>query len=151
MNREKIYLIDYNRDINLVTWEYQNLSDIDRIQISNLDFKSITNFTTVCGYYCMLIITETSEFQKLKAILSNNYIHFFHKDLTKKILENRITLEQITKNSKIENQDLFETFKEKLDEWIGENLDLDTILDIINEFGIEKLRDIDRKFLKNYG
>jgi hypothetical protein len=41
--------------------------------------------------------------------------------------------------------------KTKIEEWMLENQELDNVLDIINEKGIEKLREVDRKFLENYG
>lgn len=151
MSREKIYLIEYCRDINFVTWEYQNLSDTDRIQVTNLKFRASIDFITEIGDYSMLVIAEENEFNKLKKILNGNYIHCFYKDITTKLLQNQTNIDKITLKSKIENQDLFKLFEQKLEEWIIENLDLDVVLDMINDLGIENLREIDKKFLENYG
>ena len=37
-----------------------------------------------------------------------------------------------------------------LDNWILHNLDIDTVLDRITEVGIDSLKPIETKFLKNY-
>lgn len=151
MSKEKIYLLEYCRDIDLVTWEYQNLSDTDRTQVANLKFRSSIDFITENGDYNMLIIAEENEFNKLKKILNENYIHCFYKELTKKLLSNKTNIDKITQNSKNENTNLYESFKQKLEEWIMENLDLDVVLDMINDIGIENIREIDKQFLANYG
>ena len=39
---------------------------------------------------------------------------------------------------------------EGINEWILENLDIDTVLDRINEVGINKLRSVEKEFLNNY-
>jgi hypothetical protein len=42
----------------------------------------------------------------------------------------------------------YNIFVKDVDDWIFENLDLDSILDRINELGIGSLREVDTKFLK---
>ena len=37
-----------------------------------------------------------------------------------------------------------------LDDWIYENLDIDTVLDRISSVGIKSLRKIEKEFLNNY-
>ena len=37
-----------------------------------------------------------------------------------------------------------------LDTWIYNNLEINIVLDRINEVGMESLKDVEKKFLKNY-
>ena len=50
-----------------------------------------------------------------------------------------------------ENYYIYEVFLEDLDKWIYSKLDLDIILDMISSKGIDSLREVDKRFLKeNY-
>jgi hypothetical protein len=149
--KKRVYKIDYARDISQVTWDYQSLSDTDRIQITNFTFECSMDFVDKYQNYNMIIVTEPNEIDKLTKILTSNYIIHFSKDITEEILTNKLSIKQAVYEKGVENLDLYEKFKEKLNKWILDNLELDIVLDLINEKGIEKLREVDRKFLENYG
>jgi hypothetical protein len=149
--KKRVYKIDYARDISQVTWDYQSLSDTDRIQITNFTFECSMDFVDKHQNYNMIIVTEPKEIDKLTKILTSNYIIHFSKDITEEILTNKLSIKQVVYEKGVENLDLYEKFKEKLNKWILDNLELDIVLDLINEKGIEKLREVDRKFLENYG
>jgi len=149
--KKRVYKIDYARDISQVTWDYQSLSDTDRIQITNFTFECSMDFVDKYQNYNMIIVTEPNEIDKLTKILTSNYIIHFSKDITEEILTNKLSIKQVVYEKGVENLDLYEKFKEKLNKWILDNLELDIVLDLINEKGIEKLREVDRKFLENYG
>jgi hypothetical protein len=151
MNKERIYLIDYSRDINVVTWEYQNLSDTDRIQITNLHFECSIDFVDRIGNYNMVIVSNSEQIKILTNILESNYVHHFCKDITYPVLRNKIKIHNVIFKQGVENKDLYEIFNKKFDNWLLQNLDLDIVLDMINETGIDSLREIDKKFLENYG
>jgi hypothetical protein len=149
--KKRVYKIDYARDISQVTWDYQSLSDTDRIQITNFTFECSMDFVDKYQNYNMIIVTEPNEIDKLTKILTSNYIIHFSKDITEEILTNKLSIKQVVYEKGVENLDLYEKFKEKLNKWIFDNLELDIVLDLINEKGIENLREVDRKFLENYG
>jgi hypothetical protein len=149
--KKRVYKIDYARDISQVTWDYQSLSDTDRIQITNFTFECSMDFVDKYQNYNMIIVTEPKEIDKLTKILTSNYIIHFSKDITEEILTNKLSIKQVVYEKGVENLDLYEKFKEKLNKWILDNLELDIVLDLINEKGIEKIREVDRKFLENYG
>lgn len=151
MSKSGVYIIDYSRDINNVTWEYQNLSDTDRVQITNLVFHCSIDYIDKYDNYNMLIVSDIGEIRKLTNILQNNFIFHFLKDITKDVLRNKITLESVIHDRGVENKDLYKIFTTKFEDWMIDNLDLDTVLDIINEKGIENLRQVDLKYLENYG
>lgn len=150
MNCLKIYHIDYSRNINMVTWEYQNLSDSDRITIANLQFEASIDYIDKHDNYNMIILSDSNQINKLESILGYNMINHFCNDISEKVIRNQIDLKKYAKP--LEGQEnLNKFFFEKIDNWISEKLDLDIVLDIINEKGIGSLREVDIKFLEKYG
>jgi hypothetical protein len=98
----------------------------------------------------MLIIAEGEQFSKYKNILDNNMIYHHSHEVSRLLLENKFELNKIEKLVKPSLQKLYKNFLDKIEVWILENNDIDIVLDLINEFGIENIRDIDKKFLDNY-
>lgn len=151
MNKEQFFIIDYGRDVNVVTWEYQNLSDTDIIQITNLTFRCSIDYIDKHNNYNMLIVATTVEFNKLIKILQDNYINCFNRNISDKIIRNKLSVSTLFKDVEIVNETKYNNFTLKVNDWIYENLDLDIVLDLINEKGIDNLREIDKTFLENYG
>jgi hypothetical protein len=64
-------------------------------------------------------------------------------------------LQEIEKESNVylhfalDNYYLYDIFLDDLDRWLYSKLDLDIILDMISAKGIDSLREIDKKFLKD--
>jgi YD repeat-containing protein len=79
----------------------------------------------------------------------DNLIAYLCKDISISVIKNDINLERILKkyvNS--DNRNDFKIFIKEVNRWILDSLDLDTILDMINEKGINSLRKVDKTFLK---
>ncbi len=151
MNKLTLNIIEYHRDINQVSWEYQYLSEIDRIAIANLVFEASLDYEDKHGNYSMIILASEQHVEKFRNILESNYVQHFIKDVSSEILYNKQTIKKLLSNIRIDNEDLLQKFIEKVENWIYSNLDLDIVLDIINETGIENLRKVDKKFLEDYG
>ncbi len=151
MKKLRFYHIDYSRSTNDVHWEYQNMTENDRIALVNLKFDASFDYEDRLGNYNMYLLTTTMQYEKFKEILDNNIILYVSRDLSHQLLYNRFDLNHLKKNLELEQRKLYELFIDRLDEWLLENLEIDIVLDIINDKGIKKLRKIDKKFLENYG
>lgn len=99
----------------------------------------------------MLIVSTAVEFNKLIKILQDNYINCFNRNISDKIIRDKLSVSTLFKDVEINNETKYNNFKLKVNDWIYENLDLDIVLDLINEKGIDNLREIDKTFLENYG
>ena len=113
MIETRAYLIDYCRDINIVSWEYQNLSGTDRIQITNLSFECSIDFEDRFSNYNMIIIAGSVQVKTLTNILENNYINHFCKDITDDLIKNRTSITNIVRIEGVENKETYNIFKEK--------------------------------------
>ena len=89
------------------------------------------------------------EIEKYKKILEKNYIDFDCINISNLVLKNEYDLSYIKNYIDSENYYLHDMFIEDLEQWIYDNLDLDLVLDMISYNGIDSLRPVDKKFLKN--
>ena len=73
-------------------------------------------------------------------------------DISDGILDNTISYEkELAPFVNPINRARWESYRKTLDEWIYERLDIDFVLDRIGECGgIDNLRPVEKKFLKNY-
>lgn len=124
------------------------IPDSDLEKIANLDIESSFDYEKEDSYYCY-IITNQIEIEKYKNILENNYIGYSCKDISEGLIKNEYDISYIIDYLDDNNYYLYDIFLDDLDRWLYSNLDLDTILDMISAKGINSLRDIDRKFLKD--
>jgi hypothetical protein len=124
------------------------IPDSDLEKIANLDIESSFDYEKDDSYYCY-IITNQIEIEKYKNILEKNYIGYSCKDISDKLIKNEYDISYIIDYLDDNNYYLYDIFLDDLDRWLYSNLDLDTILDMISAKGINSLRDIDRKFLKD--
>lgn len=151
MKKLTLNIIEYHRDTNQVSWEYQYLSELDRIAIANLVFEASIDYEDKHGNYAMIILSSQQQLDRFRNILDSNYIQHFIRDITTDILNNKSTIHKMLSNIKVDNEELISKFVDKVEKWIYTNLDLDIVLDIINEQGIDSLRQVDKQFLENYG
>lgn len=142
----KIFLISFNKYLSI----YSSISDSDLDKIATLDIISSFDYEKEEFYYCYIICNDV-EIKKYKKILDENYINYSCEDLSEGILKNEYNIYYIKEYIDNDNYYLYEDFIECIEEWIFENLDLDIVLDLISLNGMNNLREVDRKFLKeNY-
>ena len=151
MKNTRVYHLDFARDIETVVWEYSNLPETDRTNLSSIQFEMTFDYTDQNKNYNFVIITDTAQMSKYVKILQDNMILHFIRDISKLLLKDNVSFDKIERVLDKTTTSLFKKFKTKMNEWILRNQDLDNVLDMINEKGINKIREIDKKFLEEYG
>lgn len=151
MKQVNFYHTEFSTGIDTVIWEYTCLPENDRTKLAEIQFIATFDFLDIHNNYHFLVLTEKLQIDKyLKILIDNLILHFAH-NITQKVLKDQIDLKKFEKTISKSNKVLWKNFRTKIEEWMLLNQDLDNVLDIINQKGIEKLRDIDKKFLENYG
>ena len=151
MKNTRVYHLDFARDIETVVWQYSNLPETDRTNLSSIQFEMTFDYTDQNKNYNFVIITDTAQMSKYVKILQDNMILHFIRDISKLLLKDNVSFDKIERVLDKTTTSLFKEFKTKMNEWILRNQDLDNVLDMINEKGINKIREIDKKFLEEYG
>jgi hypothetical protein len=82
-----------------------------------------------------IILVDEKQFQLIVSILEDCEIKFVYKDITIDVLHSKVSFED-------------DDFQEKIDDFVQNNLTLDLILDKINLYGLDSLKDFERNFLK---
>ena len=101
--------------------------------------------------YAFFLIAEPTEVEKYTKVLDENLIDYYSKNISKDILIGKFDVKNFISPDTISFNSLrYKFFIEDLDDWIYNNLDIDTILDRISDIGIKSLTDVEREFLKNY-
>ena len=150
MKNRKIYHINYSRQVDTVIWEYTNLSDVDRTNLAQVNFDTSLDWEDKWDFYNMIVICQPKEMDKYRGILVNNLVFQHTRDISQLVLKNQYDFLKVKEHIRPSLHRIFDLFIDKVDGWIEENTDLDTVLDLINEKGIENLRISDKKFLENY-
>lgn len=150
MNK-KVLIFEFHRSSEDVAGDYELLSDIDKERIADLEPEATFDYEDEFGNYnCCLIISEI-ELESYKKLLDENNIPYLCKDITKNVIKNDVNLsKKLIKYTTNINENLYYDFIKKVDKWISQNLELDIILDMISEKGINSLRKIDKEYLENY-
>jgi hypothetical protein len=143
-------IIEFCRSSEDVSYDYDHLSDNDKEKITNLDTVASFDFDDEQQNYVCYSLMSSNETEKWKNILDANLIPYICHDISLNVIKNNINLEKkLIKYTNNYNENSYHEFINKLNEWIKSNLDLDTVLDMINEKGVDSLRLIDKEFLKN--
>jgi hypothetical protein len=82
-----------------------------------------------------IILVDEKQFQLIVSILEDCEIKFVYKDITIDVLHSKLSFDD-------------DDFQEKIDDFVQNNLTLDLILDKINLYGLDSLKDFERNFLK---
>jgi hypothetical protein len=127
---------------------YQIISNADLERISNLDIESSFDYKIEDSFY-FYVITSKIEINKYLKILNRNLITYTFEDISSLIIKNEYDFSYLKEFITEENGLIYDIFMYDLNNWIYSKLDLDTILDIISSKGINSLRQVDRKFLKD--
>ena len=141
--------LEFHRSAEDVANDYTYLTEHDKEKIVNIDTKATFDFENEYVNYTCYYLIDGVEWEKYKKVLDDNLISYICNDITESVLLNKINLEKVLfKYTYKDNIEEFDDFIKTVNEWISNNLDLDTILDMINERGVESLRKVDKEFLK---
>jgi hypothetical protein len=130
--------------------EYSKLSEHEKETIANILPDGYFEFNDKLEQFNLFLIITKEDLDRYAKILDENFIRFKLKNITKDLLNGLDIQEHLKDYINPLNRHRFNTFKMKLEEWINQNLDIDTILDRINQIGIENLTKLEIKFLDNY-
>lgn len=146
----RIYKIRYSKSSLELNEDYDNLSDYEKEQISELDAEGFFDYEDN-NIYCCYVISTPVEVVKYSKILTNNLIAHEYLDLSQEILNNKIDIE-IELEDKLDEKNLYkyDFFLDDLEHWIYNNLEIDIVLDRITDVGINSLRQVEKDFLKHY-
>ncbi len=145
-----IYKVTFNKSSFDLIDDYERLSDIDKEWISDMDVFAFFDYDED-DKYAFFIIVDSIEFQKYIKILNENLIQYSIENISESVIKGKIDVESFTsKYSSPMNTIKLSFFIDDLNEWIYDNLDIDTILDRISEVGIKSLKKIEKEFLDNY-
>jgi hypothetical protein len=148
MNR--VYKIVFNKSSFELDKDYERFSEQEKVTISSMNPDSFFDFNDKERYTLYLIFSPL-DIEKYSKILDNNLIEHTSEDVSEKILENKICVESSLKPFvNALNRFRWNTYKAKLDQWIYDNLDMDFVLDRIGQCGMDNLRPVEKKFLRNF-
>jgi hypothetical protein len=147
---KRVYKVRYSKSSLELNEDYDNLSDYEKEQISELDAEGFFDYEDN-NIYCCYVISTPVEVVKYSKILTNNLIQHEYLDLSQEILNNKIDIE-IELEHKLDEKNLFkyDFFLDDLEHWIYNNLEIDIVLDRITDVGINSLKQIEKDFLKHY-
>jgi hypothetical protein len=145
-----VYKIEFYKSTLDLNDDYDRLSEYEKECISELNADSFFDYEDELERYTCYLITTPSELERYTVILKNNLIKHDYFNLSKSLLKNEIDLEDLEEKIDEINYFKYDFFMDDIDNWILHNLDIDTVLDRINSVGIESLKPIETKFLKNY-
>lgn len=148
MNR--IYKIVFNKSSFELDKDYERFSEQEKVTISSMNPDSFFDFNDK-EHYTLYLIFSPLDIEKYSKILDNNLIEHTSEDVSEKILENKLCVESSLKPYvNALNRFRWNTYKAKLDQWIYDNLDMDLVLDRIGQCGMDGLRPVEKKFLRNF-
>jgi len=147
---KRVYKVRYSKSSLELNDDYDNLSDFEKEQISELDAEGFFDYEDN-SIYCCYVISTPVEVVKYSKILTNNLIQHEYLDLSQEILNNKIDIE-LELEDKLDEKNLFkyDFFLDDLEHWIYNNLEIDIVLDRITDVGINSLRQVEKDFLKHY-
>jgi len=144
-----VYKIKFTKSPFDLNEDYERLSDIDKEKIADMEADSFFDYEEN-GVYTFFTIAEPIEVKRYLGVLSENLVKFEATDLSKDVLKGNFDLDSEI-GPKVEPLDSmkFSFFVDDLNDWIYNNLDIDTILDRISQVGLDSLTKIEKEFLNN--
>ena len=144
-----VYKIKFTKSPFDLNEDYDRLSDIDKEKIADMNADSFFDYEED-GVYTFFTIAEPIEVKRYLGVLSENLVKFEVTDLSKDVLKGNFDLDSEI-GPKVEPLDSmkFSFFVDDLNDWIYNNLDIDTILDRISQVGLDSLSKIEQEFLNN--
>ena len=148
MNR--VYKIVFNKSSFELDKDYERFSEQEKVTISSMNPDSFFDFNDK-EHYTLYLIFSPIDIEKYSKILDNNLIEHTTEDVSEKVLENKLCIDSELKPFvNALNRFRWNTYKTKLDQWIYDNLDMDLVLDRIGQCGMDTLRPVEKKFLRNF-
>ena len=144
-----IFKIKFTKSPFDLNEDYDRLSDIDKEKIADMNADSFFDYEED-GVYTFFTIAEPIEVKRYLGVLSENLVRFELIDLSKDVLKGNFDIDSEV-GAKVEPLDSmkFSFFVDDLNDWIYNNLDIDTILDRISQVGLDSLTKIEKEFLNN--
>jgi hypothetical protein len=144
-----VYKIKFTKSPFDLNEDYDRLSDIDKEKIADMNADSFFDYEED-GVYTFFTIAEPIEVKRYLGVLSENLVRFELIDLSKDVLKGNFDIDSEV-GVKVEPLDSmkFSFFVDDLNDWIYNNLDIDTILDRISQVGLDSLTKIEKEFLNN--
>jgi len=147
---KRVYKIVFDKSSFELDKEYERFSEQEKLAISSMNPDSFFDFNHK-EHYTLYLIFSPIDIEKYIRILDNNLIGHTNEDVSEMVLENKICLESNLKPFvNALNRFRWNTYKAKLDQWIYDNLDMDLVLDRIGQCGMDGLRPVEKKFLRNF-
>lgn len=130
--------------------DYDRLSDIDKEKIAEMDAEGFIDYEEN-EKYAFFIIAEPTEVKKYTDVLDENLVWYDVKNVSDEILKGSFKVEDYISEVTVSfNSMKYSFFIDDLNEWIYNNLDIDTILDRISSVGMDSLTKVEKQFLENY-
>lgn len=149
-SEKRLFLIEFHRNSIDVFYDFQSISDLDKNKISSIEFD-LFDYEDEYNQYKVLMLSKENVMNSYKNILYDNLIPYIISDISSSVISNEINIEDKLKlylsHANIKRMSYF---VKKVNEWIKSNLDIDLVLDMINQNGLESLRKIDIEFLKSF-
>ena len=144
-----VYKIKFTKSPYDLNEDYDRLSDIDKEKIADMNADSFFDYEED-GVYTFFTIAEPIEVKRYLGVLSENLVKFEVTDLSKDLLKGNFDINlEVGPTVDPINSMKFSFFVDDLDDWIYNNLDIDTILDRISLVGLDSLTKIEQEFLNN--
>lgn len=144
-----VYKIKFSKSSFDLVEDYDRLSDIDKEKLADTESESYFEYEDN-GLYTFFTIAEPIQVKRYLGILAENLVKFELTDLTEDILKGKFDMD-LEVGDKVNPMDSikYSFFIDDLNDWIYNNLDIDTILDRISEVGLGSLTKIEKEFLNN--
>ena len=148
----QLYKIIFDKNSLELNDDYDRLSEYEKEVISSMSVDAFFDYDNLYDLYTCFLITDEHTIRSYISILKNNFVKHEIINISKDAILNHFNFEKELENlldptSRIK----FNIFIDSVNDWIFEHLDIDIVLDRINEVGgIQNLRQIEKKFLKNY-
>jgi hypothetical protein len=147
----QIYQIKFTKSSYELDKDYERLSEHEKVDIAAMTPESFFDFNNNEGQYILYLIFSPLDIEKYSRILNNNLIEHLVSNLSNEVLSNEFSVEASLKPFvNALNRFRWNSYKDKLDEWVYDNLDMDLVLDRIGQCGMENLRPVEKKFLRNF-
>ena len=147
---KKVYKIEFDKLSYELDKDYGKLSEQDKASISSMNPDSFFDFNNK-GKYILYLILSPLEIERYSKIMDNNLIKHHVFDVSDDILNNSEDEANLSKFVNSFNRSRWDSYKATIEEWIYDRLDIDFVLDRIGQCGgIDNLRSVEKKFLKNY-
>jgi len=149
---KRVYKLNFTKSSYDLNDDYERLSDHEKERISELDADTYFDYDDDNECYVCYVITTVQEIERYLKILTNNFIGNKCSDLSEDVLKGRINLSKELKSMVTTTTTIkYSFFIDDIDDWILENLDIDTVLDKISEVGsVKKLSSVEQEFLKKF-